>query len=364
MTVSHHSLLAKTHILAAALFIILSTGCLAHHKGALPDEPQNQGGYAQLEDARVHYIDVGPKDAPLVVLVHGFASSLNAWAGVTPVLVKQGYRVVAMDLKGFGWTDRPRGDYSPGAQADLIINLLAELGLEQRPFGLVAHSWGSSVALALTLQNPDRVQRVALYDAWVYEEQLPTFFLWSRASTLGELLIALFYKEQPELKMRNAFYDPSYITEELLVEVQHQLDRPGTRAAALAAIRGQDYALVQEQYATITQPTLLLWGREDAVTPVWVGERLFSELPRAELVVYPNCGHFPMIEAYAASTTKLVSFLEPLQESSDEVQPASGAEKPPAQKPAYEHSDVEVKAAETTEVTTDAEITTKEEVQP
>ena len=112
----------------AALLCV--TGCLAHHKGALPNEPKEQGAYAELEDARVHYIDVGERDAPLVVLVHGFASSLNAWAVVTPALVEEGYRVVALDLKGFGWTDRPRGDYSPGAQAELVLALLDELEKE------------------------------------------------------------------------------------------------------------------------------------------------------------------------------------------------------------------------------------------
>ena len=303
----------------AALLCV--TGCLAHHKGALPNEPKEQGAYAELEDARVHYIDVGERDAPLVVLVHGFASSLNAWAVVTPALVEEGYRVVALDLKGFGWTDRPRGDYSPGAQAELVLALLDELGLGDRSFGLVAHSWGSSVALAMALSHGERIERITLYDAWVYEEQLPTFFLWSRAGSLGEVLTALFYTEQSELKMRGAFYDTDYISEPLLEEVDNQLARPGTRYAALEAIRGQRFELVQERYGTITQPTLLLWGREDAVTPLWVGERLFSQLPNAELVVFPLCGHFPMIEAYASSTTKLIKFLEPLKDASDEDVP-------------------------------------------
>ena len=115
---------SRSFVVAAQVcLLVLATcclgGCLAHHKGALPGEPREQGSYVELEDARVHYIDVGERDAPLVVLVHGFASSLNAWAGVTPALVEEGYRVVALDLKGFGWTDRPRGDYSPQAQAEL-----------------------------------------------------------------------------------------------------------------------------------------------------------------------------------------------------------------------------------------------------
>ena len=134
----------------------------------------------QLDGARVRYVDEG--QGPPVVLIHGFASSLDAWATVTPELVKR-HRVIALDLKGFGWSDRPEGDYSPRAQATLVVQLLDRLGVKRA--AVVAHSWGSSVALALALMAPDRVSRIALYDAWVYEEQLPTTFLWARAGWHG-----------------------------------------------------------------------------------------------------------------------------------------------------------------------------------
>ena len=290
-------------IVALCATALATSGCLAHHAGALPGEPD--ATYMEVEGARVRYVDSGG-DGPTVLLLHGFASSLGVWAGVQPALARD-HRVVSLDLKGFGWTDRPRGDYSPQAQADMVFALLDELGVQD--FAVVAHSWGSSVALAITLAQPERVRRVALYDAWVYEEQLPTFFLWARASSLGELLFWLFYKEQPALKMSNAFWDKKYVTQEFVDEVVENLDRPGTQAAALAAVRGQTFELFEQRYPEIQQPVLLLWGREDAVTPLWVGERLTRELPHADLVVYPRCGHFPMIEAASASTAELAEFL-------------------------------------------------------
>jgi pimeloyl-ACP methyl ester carboxylesterase len=296
------------NMLALATLVALgATGCMAHHTGALPGEPE--ATYAQIAGARVRYLDTGePGDKrPTVVLLHGFASSMGNWVGVIPAL-KADHRVIALDLKGFGWTDRPPGDYSPQAQAKLILELMTQRGVEQA--ALVAHSWGSSVALALTLDSPERVSRIALYDAWVYEEQLPTFFLWARAGSLGELLFWLFYKEQPALKVASAFYDQRYVTQELVDEVERQINRPGTSAAALAAVRGQRYDLVQARYKGIDKPVLLMWGREDAVTPLWVGERLVRELPDARLVVYPGCGHFPMIEALAASNRELKAFLD------------------------------------------------------
>ncbi len=289
-----------------ALVAPLLAGCLSFHSGAMPGEPKD-ATFANVAGVRVHYVDRGK--GPAVVLVHGFASSLETWSSMMPALEKKGFRVIALDLKGFGWTDRPEGDYSPDAEAKLIYGLLDQRGVDR--FALVAHSWGSSVALAAALQQPARVTRLALYDAWVYEEQLPTFFHWSRADGVGETLFSLFYSERSDEKMAMAFYDPSVIPEKLVDDVERALGRPGAEAGALAAVRGQHFLELQAKYKGIKQPTLLLWGREDVVTTLRFGERLSHDLPNAKLVVYPLCGHFPMIESASASTADLETFLEP-----------------------------------------------------
>ena len=87
------------------------------------------------------------------------------------------------------------------------------------------------------------------------------------------------------------------------------LDRPGTTAAALAAVRGQRFYAVQSRYKKIDRPVLLLWGRDDRVAPVSVANRLLRDLPDSKLIVYPRCGHFPMIEAASASTRDLLGFI-------------------------------------------------------
>jgi pimeloyl-ACP methyl ester carboxylesterase len=288
------------------LVLPVLAGCLSFHRGPLPGAPRD-ARFAAVDGVRVRYVDTeGDTEKPSVVLVHGFASALEAWAPVIPAL-EETHRVVALDLKGFGWTDRPEGDYSPEAQARLLLALLDQRGI--RKTALVAHSWGSSVALAAALAAPERFTKIALYDAWVYEEELPPFFHWSRADGLGEVLFGLWYKERADERMALAFYDQRFVTERLVEDVDAALDRPGTLAASLAAVRGQRYADVQARYRTVDKPTLLLWGHDDLVTPLRYGERLVRDLPNAKLVVYPRCGHFPMIEAMASSNRDLVAFL-------------------------------------------------------
>ena len=156
-----------------------------------------------------------------VVLLHGFASSLETWSGLAPKLARE-HRVIALDLKGFGWTDRPEGDYSPAAQAQLVRDLLRQRGVERA--SVVAHSWGSSVALALALAEPQLVQRVVLYDAWVYDEQLPPFFRWAMLPGVGEALFGLYYNQQPEARLALGFYRPERVPQQLVL--RRRLWRP------------------------------------------------------------------------------------------------------------------------------------------
>jgi pimeloyl-ACP methyl ester carboxylesterase len=335
-------------LLALFLFVPFFVGCLSFHKGPMPGEPSN-ARFADVDGVRVRFTDTGEPESeskapgapntttesgdarvvsaaagkPTVVLVHGFAASLESWAGVVPALSKT-HRVIALDLKGFGWTDRPEGDYSPEAQAKLVLRLLELRGVSRS--AIVAHSWGSSVALAATLQAPDRVTRIALYDAWVYDEQLPTFFHWARADGVGEALFGLYYKERADERIALAFFDHKYVTEKLVESVESALDRPGTVAAALAAVRGQHYEDVENRYRRIDKPTLLMWGREDIVTPLKYVERLSRDLPTSKLVVYPRCGHFPMIEALATSNRDLVQFLN---DATPQVSSATQASREP-----------------------------------
>lgn len=285
------------------MLLPLLSGCLGFHRGAMPGEPTD-ATYAEVNGVRVRYLDTG--SGPAVVMLHGFASSLETWTAVVPSVAKN-HRVIALDLKGFGWTDRPEGDYSPQAQAELVWALLEQRKVSKA--SIVAHSWGSSVALAMALQHPERVEKLALYDAWVYAEQLPTMFLWSRTRGVGETLFGLYYDQRPDEKIKLAFYDQRFVSQQLIDDVERALDRPGTTAAALAAVRGMDYAPLQTRYRSIRKPTLLLWGREDRVTTLDVGERLARDLD-AKLVVYPRCGHFPMIEAMEQSNAELLRFLE------------------------------------------------------
>ena len=286
-------------------------GCLAFHAQPLPSPPEG-ATFLDIDDTRVRYIDQPATtglDLGTVVLVHGFGASTTEWLQLIPALNDAGFRTIAMDLRGHGWSTRPDGDYSIEGQATLVLDLLGRLDVDG--FSLIGHSWGSAVALQTLLQARDRVDRVVLYNGMFFDDQQPTLFDWARLPGLGEVIYGAIYPERVEDKLAFAFYDPAaHITEDIVDQLHASMARPGTLAAALAGVRAMDYAPLEAAYASIDQPVLLLWGREDEVTPLEYGERLQNQLPNAQLIVIPRCGHLPMLEVPVRTSGEVVRFLE------------------------------------------------------
>nr|MBA3454244.1 alpha/beta fold hydrolase [Deltaproteobacteria bacterium] len=307
---------------ALVLGTLLLAACPRFHAGKLPDAPAD-ATFAEVDGVHLRYREAGR--GPAVVMIHGFGASSDSWATVMPSVAKT-HRVIAVDLKGFGWSSRPEGDYSPAAQAELVWHLLDKLGVQD--VAIVGHSWGSSVALSMAVAQRGRVRRVALYDAYVYDEQVPSFFRWAEKAGLGEVLFGLYYKERFEDRAPLAYKDERWVTQARLDQIEIELDRPGTVAAALATSRRHQFAPLHVALRSFDKPVLLLWGEDDEVTPLRFGQRLAAELPNAELEVYPRWGHIPMVEAHALSTRDLVAFLAADQPPASAPLPNTTAEPP------------------------------------
>ncbi|MBL9017166.1 MAG: TIGR04551 family protein [Myxococcales bacterium] len=294
-----------TRALALAALLAGLAACPRFHAAPLPGAPAD-ATFVEVGGVHVRYREAGARTAPAVVLIHGFSASSDSWLPVIPS-VAANHRVIAIDLKGFGWTSRPEGDYSPKAQAQLAWAVLDQLGVAD--VAIVGHSWGSSVALEMAVARPERTRRVALYDAYVYDDQVPSFFRWAQAGGVGEALFGLYYDERMEDRAPLAYHDERWVTQARVDKVEEDLARPGTTAAALAAARGHHFGPLHQALKSFDKPVLLLWGENDEVTPLRFGQRLANELSNAELITYPRCGHIPMVEAHNRSTRDLVAFL-------------------------------------------------------
>lgn len=318
----------------AALALALSAASCATFQTAPIDFGVPAASYHESQGrGRTFVLDRG--QGPAVLLIHGYGSAHVVYLSLIDRLVAAGYRVIAVDLPGFGLSDRREGDYSPQALAALLVEILDARGVGQAD--VIAHSWGSSIALRLALDHPDRVRRLVLTSAWVYEEQLNPFIRWARVRGVGEALYTLFYRERAADRYEMSWYAPElFVTQDAVDAVERMLARPGTVRAALEAARQMRYGEVQRRYHELEHETLLVWGRFDEVSPIEVGHRLEVDLPNARLVLLDRCGHVPMVERAGAYDHEVMTFLGPAASlaappgPADEPAPAPAPEPRPA----------------------------------
>ena len=264
------------------------------------------GAFLDVNGVRLHYLEAGRGEA--VVLIHGLSASTFSFRHTIPELARY-YRVVALDLKGAGYSDRPaEGDYSLGTQASLVERAMTRLGIERA--AVVGHSLGGAVAMRLALQFPGRVTRLVLVDSAADGELRRSARLLSLLRPFVPIA-ALFTLHRPgfrRLSIRSVVHDPGHVTP-AVVEGYFRPTRMKGHLRSLGALLAdcrRDEPLRPE---AIRQPTLILWGEHDRWLPLARGEDLAARIPGARLKVVPSAGHLPLEEQPAYCNTALVAFL-------------------------------------------------------
>ncbi|MEP6626005.1 MAG: alpha/beta fold hydrolase [Acidimicrobiia bacterium] len=260
---------------------------------------------------------------PVVLLVHGMAGSSSSW---TPVLedLAEHVTVVAPDLPGHGRSDKPRGDYSLGAHASILRDLLVSLGHERAT--VVGQSLGGGIAMQLAYQYPERCERLGLVCAGgLGAEVMPLL----RALTLpgAEYLMPLamqpFVRSSVETVTGWAGkvgLRPAPATVEMWRAYTSLID-PDNREAFLQTLRavvdvkGQRVSARDRLHLAARMPTLIVWGENDPVIPVAHAYEAHEAMPGSRLEVMPGLGHFPHCEdprRFAAILLDFVATTEPV----------------------------------------------------
>ncbi len=253
--------------------------------------PENQ--FLRLGDQLVHVEQRGQGD-PLILL-HGFGGSTYAWRKVIPALAES-YRVIAIDLNGFGYTQRPSSfeSYTREGQESLVLGVMDELGIEKANF--MGHSYGGGMTLFLASRHPERFLSMVLVDS-----SAPTYPNDRRrklASVKPLAWLGLRFLLRPSSIQRSltaSFYDPSLVTPELVQEYYDRLRVEGVMDAFVgltAQVKTPQPAVKLEE---IKLPTLVVWGKDDTLVSVEAGTWAATQL-QAELVVLDKTGHVPMEE--------------------------------------------------------------------
>jgi pimeloyl-ACP methyl ester carboxylesterase len=267
--------------------------------------------FIDVDGVRVHYQEAGDEHAPALVLIHGFASSTLVWSKVFVKLAEAGYRVIASDLLGYGYSAKPRnGEYTIAGQAKLLTRLLDKLGIPRAIF--VGSSYGGAVAATCALDYPDRVEKLILVGT--VNDNRPLAFRLMRlfgSPLFGDVVSPLLIGSRRLLRrrMKQVYDRHEWVLDERRVDARHlPLRAAGTQRAIIRTVRGWDAERISRDAHLITQPTLLLWGENDQEIPLADGERLHADIPNSRLKVFLECGHLPHEEYPEAFTNVVIDF--------------------------------------------------------
>lgn len=266
---------------------------------------QKNSKFADLGDLKIHYQEFG-SGKPLV-LIHGYGSSTYSWKDVVEPLAKTN-RVIALDLKGFGFSDKPEGDYSRVAQAEVVARFLEKLRIEKA--WIAGNSMGGEIAANLAIRHPDKIYGLVLIDsAGIRIPGKSSVAPWyTTAPVVGPFLTAVALTSDGIVKqgLEKSFFDDSLVTSERVAAYSLPLTTRSGQAAAIAARRQFSEGNIESKLGSISAPTLLIWGRHDEIIPLDSGERMKRLIPGSELVVLEKCGHVPQ-EEMPEKVVKLVT---------------------------------------------------------
>jgi pimeloyl-ACP methyl ester carboxylesterase len=264
--------------------------------------------FIEVGGVRVHYQEAGDPGGSPLFLVHGFLSSTFVWSQVFLELAAAGFRVIAPDLIGYGYSAKPRNfDYSIESQAKVLAGLLERLRCEDAI--LVGSSYGGAVSLTVALDQPELVRKLVLVGAVSNNE--PKRFMMMRlvrTPVVGDIVSPLLAGSRRLLRSRmKRVYDRHQTSlDEFRVDARFlPLRAAGTHRAIIRTVRNWDALRIQKEAHLVKHPTLLIWGDNDPDIPLKDGEELQQQIENSRLIVFKDCGHHPQ-EEYPAAFTKAV----------------------------------------------------------
>jgi pimeloyl-ACP methyl ester carboxylesterase len=253
--------------------------------------------FISVDGIRVHYQEFGSPQAPPLILIHGYTASVYVWKTAAPLLARAGFRVIAVDLVGFGYTEKPRWfEYSITAQTRMMERFMDRVGIGRAV--VVGSSYGGAVAATLALDYPERVEKLVLVSP-VINDDLQSHPILKLASIpgVGEVITPFLSDSRIFMRYRmNGTFARSnrhMVTEERIDAIRRPLFAADGHHSLLATSRNWNANRIEHDAHLINQPTLIIWGEDDSVIPFTDGNKLHDAILHSRLVILKNCGHVP-----------------------------------------------------------------------
>ena len=282
-------------------------------------------GFVEVDGMQVHFQEFGDAGNPTMILVHGYTASTYVWKTVAPKFADEGFRVLAIDLIGYGFSEKPSWfDYTIASQSRMISRFMDLLGIGKAT--LVGSSYGGAVSCWLTLDNPERVEKLVLVGSVINDRPADNaLFKVLGVRGVGESISPFLIDSKTFLRyrMHGTLHETSHelIDEERIASVMRPLKAADAHNSLLTTARNWDADRIEQDAHLIDQPTLLVWGDSDTVIPTHHGEKLYDRMLNSRLVILKDCGHLPH-EEKPSLFKKLV--LEFCRDRKGHIEPVKG----------------------------------------
>lgn len=267
-----------------------------------------EGKLIDLEGRRTHFIEAGSGEP--VILVHGFAFDTFTWHNNFEALAAN-FRVLALDLWGFGYSTREPLDYGYPLYAEQLLMFMDALDIEKA--SLIGHSMGGGTAIYFSVHHPDRVNRLLLVDAGGMPNPLPLLGRLTNLPLVGELMYGMRGNIMRRMALKtNWIHDESFITDSYFENATRFHKVKGSTKVMLTILRKQFFHTLPDEVRALGElniPTLIVWGRHDTAIPLARGHEMHALLDGSRLEVLDNVGHCPHDETFAWFNQMAVEFL-------------------------------------------------------
>jgi len=304
----------RMSVLAMILLLMLSVAAIAQTSSTSRDLKLGAVGreravaqdaavadkWATVYGVKIHYLEAG--SGPAVILLHGLGGDASNWAqNIGPL--SQKYRVIVPDQIGFGKSEKPLINYRVATLVDFLDGLYKQLGITKA--SLVGNSLGGWTVAAYALAHPEKVDRLVLVDAAGFaltgdlDPRVLNALNPSTRDAVKQVMELIFYNKQmfaseaavDALFARKMAAGDGYTIQRFIDSIAH----------------GED--VLDKKLAAVKQPTLIVWGREDGLTPLAIGERFNKEIAGSQMLIIDKCGHVPQLEKSADFNAALMKFL-------------------------------------------------------
>ena len=261
-----------------------------------------------VDGLTLHYYEGGPADAPTLLMIHGFGANRDNWLRFARHF--KDYRVIALDLPGFGESSKPDIDYDVASQTERVHAFAKTLGLTR--LHLIGNSMGGHIAALYAARHPEQVLSVALLDnAGVTSPRKSEMFAMIERGEPNPLVVRR--AEDFDALMRFVFVNPPPLPESLKRHFAEQSMANQTIYDKIFRQLRERYVPLEPELPKIQVPTLLLWGEQDRVLDVSSIEVMKPLLKQPSVVIMPDCGHAPMIERPEETARHYQAFLDSLK---------------------------------------------------